>query len=135
MVPEIVFVEIGEVDGGDIADGVIAQRGLAGKVGDAMRGLPVIFDRDSGSGVGQLECIGCAAYPEMQGKIADHPGQARWIKSRDGKVDAGSIILAVNASKNQWATVDTIGPGFDRFDARTAGYPQYKGEEIGIHNI
>ena len=32
VVPEIVFVEIGEVDGGDIADGVIAQRGLAGKI-------------------------------------------------------------------------------------------------------
>lgn len=124
MVPEIVFVEIGEVDGGDIADGVIAQRGLAGKVGDAMRGLPVIFDTGSDPGVGQLERIGCATYPEMQGKIADHPGQARWIKSRDGEVDAGSIILSMNASKNQWATVDTIGPGFDRFDARTAGYPQ-----------
>lgn len=123
VVPEIVFVEIGEVDGGDICNGMIAQRSFAGKRGDAMCGQSVIFDVGSGLSVGQLEHKGCAAYPEVQGKIADHPGQTRRIKSRDGKVDAGGGILAMNACKNQWSSVDTIDPGFKRFNARAPGYP------------
>ena len=88
-----------------------------------MCGQSVIFDVGSGLGVGQLEHKGCAPYPEVQGKITDHPWQTRRIKSRDGKVDTGGGILAMNACKNQWASVDTIGPDFDRSDARAPGYP------------
>lgn len=76
VVPEIVLIEIGEVDGDDIGDGMVTQRSLAGKAGDAMCRQPVIFDVGPCRDIGQPEHIRRAADAEVQGQIADDAGEA-----------------------------------------------------------
>ena len=124
VVPEVVFVEVSEVDGDDVGDGMRSQRCFAVEAGDATGGKPVVFDICAGVSVGQAEHIRCAGHPEVKGKIADHPGDAGWVKSCDREVDAGGGIFAMNAGENELAPIQPACPAFDDPDARYAGNPQ-----------
>lgn len=124
MVPEIVFVEIGEVDGDDVGDGVVTQARLAGKAGDAVGGQFIIFDIISFSGVRQPEHIWGTADAEVEGRVADDAGEPGRIESGDGKVYAGIPIFPVNPGEDQPVAIVPVSPGFDGFDAGKAGYPQ-----------
>lgn len=133
MVAEIVLVEIGEVNGDDIGDGMIAERSLAGKAGDGTGGQPVVFNIRTCYGIGQADCIRRIADAKMQGEIADGSGEARRIQSRDGKANAGSRIFSLHPGEDQPVTIEAVGPGLDRPDARDTGDPQQYCKGISMH--
>ena len=123
MMTEIFLVEIGEVNGVNIGNGMIAQRCLTGKAGDAAGGETVVFDIGPGYGVGELTRMLNTADPKVERKIADHPPHECRIVRRDRKPDACGGIFHMDTCKDDFAPVETVGPGFDGLYARNTGEP------------
>lgn len=124
MMPEIVFVQVGEMQGDDIRAGKFAEIGLTAEGRDTVRGNTVMLDPAAGNTIGQPEGEWLLTGITMEGQLADHPGKTGRIKGRNGKIDPGPAIFTPNPGKNELPAIDPIRPSFDEPDPAHPRSPQ-----------